>query len=74
VLIRLVSELSANLFKDLAGWPIGCIRTAVFTASTISPMIAQSWPLKLPSGFFSIVSLTSGPISLAQTTSKVKVC
>ena len=30
MLIRLVSELSAHIFKDLAGWPIGCIRNGGF--------------------------------------------
>ena len=45
--------------------------TAVFTASTISRIIDQSWALKLPGRLCSIVSFTSGPISLAQTAKNV---
>jgi hypothetical protein len=45
--------------------------SVTFSTSTISRMIAQPWAIKLPGRFCSIVSLTSGPISLAQTAKNV---
>ena len=63
------STLSVSLLRTYSSTsPAGLLAasgTAVFTASTISRMIAKSWALKLPGGVCSIVSLTSGPISLA---------
>jgi hypothetical protein len=71
VLIRLVSELSAHIFEDLAGWPIGCIRNVGFHGVDNLARDRSILAAQVASSFCSIVSLTSGPISLAQTAKNV---